>query len=178
MPYLLTIRGPVVYVSWKGLRLGDLEAVRAGITSMSRRRSGPVVYLSRIPGSGGAFSEEARQALTDFLIALVAVCAGIHHIIEGEGFLAGARRAVVTTMAQATSRPRIFHTHATFAEAAAAIGAAYNVDLGDLAEDPGDLPSSDARVKSVPPAAQAIAKTAFRAATRIAGTPPKRRREG
>lgn len=178
MPYLLTIRGPVAYVSWRGLRPGDLDAVRGEIANLRRRRAAPVVYLSRIPGSGGAFTEEERRVLTEFLISLVPECAAIHHVIEGEGFLVGARRAIVTTMAQATSRPRIFHTHAKFAEAAASIGAVYGVDLSDLAESPASLPPSATRVKSVPPAAGADAKTAFRAAMRIARTTPKRRREG
>jgi hypothetical protein len=172
MPYALTIRGPVLYVSWKGLRPGDLDTIRGEITKLRQRRSVPVAYLSRIPGSGGVFGADERRVLGEFLASLVEDCASIHHIIEGEGFLAGARRAIVTGMALATSRPRIFHTHATVAEAAALVRTLYDVDLTDLADEL-SFPASTVRVKSVPPASGAT--SAFREAMRIAGNPKRRR---
>ena len=169
MPFKLSIRGPVLYVSWRGFTPGDLHAVIDRVTKLRSDTGAGVVYLSRVPADSRAFTAEERAVLLEFLLAILPSCASIHHVIEGEGFVKSARRSIVTNMALATPRPRDFHTYASIQEALVAVGDAYGVDLLTLGAPSGArvAPASATRVKSVPPVRRA--SSAFRAAVRIAG---------
>ena len=170
MPFKLSIRGPVLYVSWRGFTPGDLAAVVDHVTKLRSATGAGVVYLSRVPADSRPFTAEERGVLLEFLLAILPGCASIHHVIEGEGFVKSARRSIVTNMALATPRPRDFHTYASIDEALVAVGDAYGVDLLSLRAASGARvpPASATRVKSVPPMARR-ASSAFRAAVRIAG---------
>jgi hypothetical protein len=170
MPFKLSIRGPVLYVSWRGFTPGDLRAVIDHVTKLRGDTGAGVVYLSRVPADSRAFSSEERASLLEFLLAILPSCASIHHVIEGEGFVKSARRSIVTNMALATPRARDFHTYATIDEALVAVGDTYGVDLLSLVGAPPARvpPASATRVKSVPPMVRR-ASSAFRAAVRIAG---------
>jgi hypothetical protein len=170
MPFKHTIRGPVLYVSWRGFTPDDLRAVVELAATLRRDTGAGVAYLSRVPADTRAFTSDERAALLEFLLAILPSCASIHHVIEGEGFVKSARRSIVTNMALATPRPRAFHTYAALEEALTAVGDAYGVDLSGVGASSRNRvpPPSATRVKSVPPAGRR-ASSAFRAAVRIAG---------
>ena len=177
---VLTVRGPVVYANWRGFSLADLRNVIDRVTALHAALGRPVVYLARIPASARIFSQDEHSALLEFLAAILPHCATIHHVIEGDGFIKSARQAVVMNMAAATSRPRAFYTHATFAAAASLIGEMHNVDLGPLVKerDRDDAPSSadESSVRPLPSSDEVErASGAFRLARRIAadGRKPK-----
>jgi hypothetical protein len=168
MAFRMTIKEPVLYVSWRGFTAEDLRAVIERVAQLRAETGAGVVYVSRVPADSRAFSAEERAALHEFLLALLPSCASLHHVIEGDGFVKSARRSIVTNMALATPRPRDFHTYATLEEALVAVGDTYGVDLSALAASSRPrAPPSATRVKSVPPTRRA--SSAFRAAVRIAG---------
>ena len=155
MPYRLTIKPPVL------VSLNDPPVDSAEL----RRSSGtPVAYVSLLPASGHVFTEEAQSVFLGFFHSILAHCATVHHIIEGDGFLKSGRLAIVTKLALGTARPRDFHTHSSLDDAARLIKSLYGVDLGNQAS-----------MTSVPPPERASG--AFRAAVRIvdARRPPPRK---
>jgi hypothetical protein len=112
----------LLVVRWRDYRPDDLAAVRRRIAEMHRMLARPILYLSLIPDSPRVFSEAERAALADYLRDLLACgCGVIHHVIDGEGFVASSRRSIVTNMALATARPEVFETHATLEDALAEI---------------------------------------------------------
>ncbi len=158
MPFKQTIRGRVLYASWRGYTLDDLKQLTGAIGELRRTLDREVIYLSRIPFDNTLFSADDQQVLLDFLLGILPDCASIHHVIEGDGFVKSARRSIVTTMALASPRPRDFHAHSTLAEAAASIGELHGIDLSELV----------AR-RSAPPNPNERASGAFRQARRLAG---------
>jgi len=155
MPFHVALRENVVYVSWRGFTRDDLREVSLHITERRRALGRDVVYVSRIPAGGGAFSDDDNAALLEFVLGILPSCAAVHHIIEGDGFVRSARLATLTHLANATPRARDFHAHESLDAAAAAIRAQHGVDLRDIGT-----------ASSVPPAVER-ASSAFRAAARI-----------
>ena len=108
-------------VRWSRFRLADLVAVRAEVASARIRARQELVYLSVVPASNRAFSQQEHAALGAYVKDLLTDCVSIHHVVDGEGFVASARRSIVTQLALASARPDAFFTHATLEEAAAVI---------------------------------------------------------
>ena len=108
-------------VRWVGFRVSYLDAVRDEILEMHARLRRPLLYLSLIPTSNRAFTEQERLVLAGYIKELAVACESIHHVIDGAGFVASARRSIVTQLALHSSRPDIFFTHATLEEAASVI---------------------------------------------------------
>lgn len=166
MPYTLTLREYVLSVSWRGFTPSDLDEIIAHAAERKRATSMPTVYLSRIPADMRVFTDDELRLLLEFLVKILPSCASIHHIVEGDGFITSARRSILTKLALSTPSPRSFHTHASMAEATAAITTAYGIDLQDLAAG-----------RSAASPGEERASAAFRAAHQIAtrkAPPPKR----
>jgi hypothetical protein len=108
-------------VRWIGFKVPYLDDVREQISEMYARVRRPLLYLSLIPGANRAFSEQERLLLGNYVKSLLSECESIHHVIAGEGFVASARRSIVTQLALSSSRPDVFFTHATVEEAAAVL---------------------------------------------------------
>lgn len=179
MPFATKTGGPVLYVSWRGFTVSDLDAVTAQVTELRRAVGADIVYVARLPGDGRVFSDDDHAVLLRFLLTILPSCASIHHVVEGDGFLKSARHAIVTNMAHATPRPRDFHAHATIAEAAAFIMHATGVDVRELARGDSTPPSSgvpSSGVVDVTPEDER-ASSAFRAAARIAVDSRRRPRD-
>jgi hypothetical protein len=120
-------------VRWRDYRPEDLASVRRRIAEVRRAIARPVLYLSLIPDSPHVFSEVERGVLVEYLRSLLADgCGGIHHVIDGEGFVASSRRSIVTNMALATKRPAVFKTHATLEDALAEIAPVLRRDPAEL----------------------------------------------
>lgn len=166
MPYTLTIREYVLCVSWRGFTPSELDEIVVHAAERKRATSMPTVYLSRIPADTRVFPDEELRVLLDFLVKMLPSCASIHHVVEGHGFIKSARRSIVTKLALATPNPRSFHTHASMADATAAITTAYGIELHGLADD-----------RSAPPSGEERASSAFRSAHQIATrkAPPSKR---
>jgi hypothetical protein len=156
MPFKSTIRGPVLYVSWRGLSRDDLREVTASLARVRASIGRGAIYLARIPYDNSMLTSDELAVLHEFLVGILASCASIHHVVEGDGFVKSARRAIVTNLALGTPRPRDFYTHSTMAEAAATILALHQIDVSDLA-------SRGTRAKE-----PERATTAFREAARLA----------
>ena len=129
MPYRLTIKPPVLFVSWNGFTASELRDVTDRLAEMRRASGRPVAYLSRIPAGNYVFTESDQAVLLRFLQTILASCATIHHVIEGDGFVKSARLAIVTNLALATTRPRDLHTHASLADAVRVVKELYAVRL-------------------------------------------------
>ena len=106
--------------------MDDLLAVRRRIAEMRRILRRPIIYLSLIPDSTYMFSADERDMLTQYLRDLVqAGCGSIHHVIDGEGFLASSRRSIVTQMSMTVGAATAvrFKTHATLEDALTEVAA-------------------------------------------------------
>jgi hypothetical protein len=122
--YTTGVIGHVFVVRWRSFRLADVTAVRGEIAAARRTAGHRLVYLSLVPSSNRAFSAIEIVGLTDFVRdLLVRDCESIHHVIDGDGFIASARRSIVTSMALAATNPRAFRVHASLEEALGVIAA-------------------------------------------------------
>lgn len=157
----MTVRVPVVFVSWRGFSADDLRAVSEQIASVRHGLRKPAVYVSRIPASSYVFSDAEQRVLHAFLLKILPDCASIHHVVEGDGFVRSARMATVNNLARGTPRPRAFHTHASVEEAARIVKGLCGVDLDDLRPSPPKAASPEKRADKV-----------FREAGKIAEGPP------
>jgi hypothetical protein len=164
MPFHQRVRGPVLYVSWRGFTREDLEEVHYALAELRGTLQRGAIYLSRIPFDSKMFSGEEQTVLLDFLMGILPSCQTIHHVVEGEGFVKSARRALVTNMALATPRARDFYTHSTMAEAGTIIENLHHIDIQDIVS----------RTSIAPPESHRAAR-AFREAARIAETKVRRR---
>ncbi|HEY2510226.1 MAG TPA: hypothetical protein VGI39_05200 [Polyangiaceae bacterium] len=164
MAFTLTVRTPVVFVSWRGFNADDLRMVAEQIASVRHGARKPAIYVSRIPASSYVFSDAEQRMLQAFLLKILSDCASIHHVVEGDGFIRSARIATVNNLARATPRPRAFHTHATVEAASQVVKGLCGVEIDDLRPPPPGPPSERAG-------------KAFREAGKIAeGPPPSWRR--
>lgn len=121
-PYVSGVLGRVFAVRWRVFTLPALVALREEIAEARLILGRPLVYLSLIPSSPRTFTPAEREALASFVRGLlVEDCSSIHHVIDGDGFAASARRSIVTNLAIASAHPAAFHTHATLEEALTAV---------------------------------------------------------
>jgi hypothetical protein len=126
----------VFAVRWRVFTLEALAELRREISRARGIVGRRLVYLSLIPASPRDFSAEERVALGAFVRdLLVHDCASLHHVIDGAGFYASARRSIVTALAVATARPEDFGTHATLEDALAALAPAVGAPASVLLED-------------------------------------------
>jgi hypothetical protein len=122
LAYVTGVLGRIFAVRWIVFKLAALGDVREEIAETRRIVGRRLVYLSLIPGSPRTFSAAERDFLAAFVRdLLVHDCESIHHVIDGSGFEASARRSIVTNLAVASARPDAFHTYATLEEALEAI---------------------------------------------------------
>ena len=142
-PFVTCTIGRIFAVRWVVFTLPALAEVRARITDTRKTLGKRLAYLSLIPSSPRSFTAAERELLASFVRdLLVEDCGSIHHVIEGAGFAASARRSIVTSLALASTEPQAFHTYATLGEALRSLAA----DLGESPEalvaeaTKGDLP--------------------------------------
>jgi hypothetical protein len=116
--YVSGVVGRLFVVRWRVFRLADLADVHAQIAKTRRVGGRRLIYLSLIPASPRTFTPPEEEALAAFLRDLLAQdCEGIHHVIAGQGFIASARRSIVTNMAIATANPGAFQSYGTLEDA-------------------------------------------------------------
>lgn len=132
VPYVAGSIDRIFMVRWRSFEVPDLARVRAEIGAARKLAQQPIVYLSLIRASTRVFTEEERHALLGFLTDLLADCASIHHVIDGEGFVSSARRSIVTNLARSTPRASDFYTYATLEAAMVSIGKLVNARSDEL----------------------------------------------
>src|SRR5580700_9318926 len=104
MPFKIAIVDNVVYTTWRGFTPEDLNDLADRIADLRRALGCKVVYLARIPAGGRSFTAEDDVVLQKYLNRILPLCATIHHVIEGDGFVKSARLATVNTLARSTNR--------------------------------------------------------------------------
>ena len=121
-PYAASVFEGIFAVRWRTFSLEALAQLRDEIRKAALLLGRRLVYLSVIPASPRDFSDGERKVLGEFVRELLENdCRSIHHVIEGAGFAASARRSIVTALAVAASQPEAFHSHASAAAALASI---------------------------------------------------------
>ena len=108
------------------------------------------------------FTSEENAAMLAFLIGILPSCSAIHQVIEGDGFIKGARLATVTAMALQTPRPRDFYVYESLSKAFEGVRAMHGVDMTEAVLRP---PSGSEEPR---------ASGAFRAAARLFDDKPKK----
>jgi hypothetical protein len=121
-PFVSGSIGRIYVVRWRHYRLADVPIVRSEIAELRRLVGGRLVYLSLIPDGAHTFSAHEIDALSGFVRELLERdCESIHHVVAGEGFVASARRSLITKIALESARPKLFHVYESLGEALGAI---------------------------------------------------------
>jgi hypothetical protein len=135
-PYVSGSIGRIFIVRWRHYRLADVAIVKSEIAELRRLVGGRLVYLSLIPDGAHTFSAYEIDALSTFVRELLERdCESIHHVVAGEGFVASARRSLITKIALESARPKLFHVYESLDEALGAIARARGESKQALLED-------------------------------------------
>jgi hypothetical protein len=118
---IIATRG-AVFALWGEPELRDLERIKQEVESAAATCGHPVVYVTRVPVNAPAPNAQVRARLDQLMPSLVKVCSTYHVVLEGEGFAAAMKRAVLTSMFQLSWRRKTFFVHAKVSEVASSVG--------------------------------------------------------
>jgi len=96
----------------------DMDRVMAALQAAADECGHPVVYITRVPENAAPPDAVARRRLDELMPGIVSVCSSYHVVLEGGGFGAAAKRAILTGMFQLSWRRKTFFVHATVNEVA------------------------------------------------------------
>jgi hypothetical protein len=114
------VHGRVVLVVWGTPELQDLILVEKTVMSVYDSR-GPVVFVARVPPSGGMPDEHVRAEITRMLGRFMKRLVSYHAVMEGRGFVAAAKRTVLATSFLLAGQRHSYHVHSTVDEVAPAV---------------------------------------------------------
>ena len=118
-----------VFVLWgKPTTKADVERVMDRLKLISESSERPVVYISRIPVDAPPPDADVRQFISDQMPACVKLCSSYHVVLEGSGFIAAMKRAVLSSLFQLSWRNGTFYVHSMPKEVI------YKLDRGSRAD--------------------------------------------
>jgi len=130
---LITTRGGV-FALWGKPELADIERVKAAIEGAAAMCGHPVVYVTRVPGSAPAPDAQFRARLDQLMPSLLKACSTYHVVLEGDGFGAAMKRAILTGMFQLSWRRKTFFVHAQASDIANSVALELRPTVGKLLE--------------------------------------------
>jgi len=114
---ILTTRG-AVFVLWGRPTAADMDDVQQAVEAAAASCGRPVVYVTRVPADAPPPCASARARLDELMPSFVKACSTYHVVLEGEGFGAAMKRAILTGLFQLTWRRKTFFVHADAKEVA------------------------------------------------------------
>ncbi len=112
--------GRVMFVLWGTPERGDFETIAAQARALHDAR-GPFVFITRVPAGAAAPPDGIRKEVSRCMSLLFERCASYHGILEGSGFTASAKRAVVATLLLMTPHRGKLHIHPKVEDVASAV---------------------------------------------------------
>jgi hypothetical protein len=101
-----------VFAVWGQPTQADVVRVHEELKRAAHEAGHPIVYITRVPADAPAPDEELRNFLSAHLPTMTQSCSSYHVIMEGDGFVAALKRAVLTSLLQPIWKKKMFYVHA------------------------------------------------------------------
>ena len=101
-----------VFALWGKPTPADMDRVKAALETAVAACGHPVVYVTRVPVDAPPPDAKVRAHLDKLMPRIVQVCSTYHVVLEGEGFGAAVKRAVLTSIFQLGWHRKTFFVHA------------------------------------------------------------------
>lgn len=112
---IVSCRG-AVFVLWGVPSTEDVDRIVLSLRAAVEQAGEPVVFVTRVPIDQPAPSAEVRRYLNESMPALLALISSYHAVLEGDGFTAAVKRAVLLGLFQLTWRRGVFSVHSRVAD--------------------------------------------------------------
>jgi hypothetical protein len=112
---IVTTKGAVFSV-WGKPTQRDMDRVLEALRSAKAQAGAPVVYITRVPTDAPPPDPEVRRYLNKLMPQVFECCSTYHVVLEGAGFVAAMKRAVLVTLFQLGGRRGTFFVHSLPAE--------------------------------------------------------------
>lgn len=108
---ILSSEGAVFVVWGKVTTKQDIDRVFDRIKLIHQTTGERVLYVTRVPSDAQPPDAEARAHLDELMPTGIAMCSSYHVVLEGTGFIAGMKRAVLAGLFQISWRKGMFFVH-------------------------------------------------------------------
>jgi hypothetical protein len=106
-----------VFALWgKNPSKADIDHVVGTLKTAAREYGQPVVYVTRVPCDAPPPEADVRAYLNVQMPAFADICSSYHVVLEGTGFLAAVKRALLAGLFQLNWSRGKFYVHATASE--------------------------------------------------------------
>lgn len=112
---IISTRG-ALFVLWGVPTIDDVDRVIVALREAVRVAGEPVIYVTRVPMTQPAPSAEVRRHLDGLMPTLTQLFSSYHVVLEGDGFAAAVKRAVLLGLFQLSWRRKTFFVHAVVGE--------------------------------------------------------------
>lgn len=101
-----------VFSVWGKPKQEDMDLIERELRQAAAASGGPVTYITRVPVGSPAPEPEVRRHLDALMPKIVESCSTYHVVLEGKGFLAAVKRAVLNSLFQIRWKRGVFFVHA------------------------------------------------------------------
>jgi hypothetical protein len=108
---ILSSEGAVFVVWGRVTTKQDIDRVFDRIKLIHSTTRQPVLYVTRVPADAQPPDAEVRAHLDKLMPTGIAMCSSYHVVLEGTGFVAGMKRAVLAGLFQISWRKSMFFVH-------------------------------------------------------------------
>lgn len=105
-----------VFSVWGRPKREDMDLIERELREAAIVSGGPVTYITRVPVDAPAPEPDVRRHLDSLMPKIVESCSTYHVVLEGKGFVAAVKRAVLNSLFQIRWKRGVFFVHATPAE--------------------------------------------------------------
>ncbi len=117
---IISTRG-AIFVLWGVPAVEDMDRVATALRDAVHESGAPVLYVTRVPVSQPAPSAEVRRHLDELMPTLLQLFSTYHVVLEGDGFGAALKRAVLLGLFQLSWRRKTFFVHSLVDEVPASL---------------------------------------------------------
>lgn len=105
-----------VFSVWGKPKGEDMDLIEKELREAAIVSGSPVTYITRVPLNSPAPEPEVRRHLDSLMPKIVESCSTYHVVLEGKGFVAAVKRAVLNSLFQIRWKRGVFFVHATASE--------------------------------------------------------------
>jgi hypothetical protein len=100
-----------VFALWGKPTKADIDRVVDELKAVAAKAGEPVVYIARVPSQAPPPDADVRQYTNSKMPECAALCSSYHVALEGSGFFAAVKRAVLAGLFQVAWRKGAFFMH-------------------------------------------------------------------
>ncbi|HSY25241.1 MAG TPA: hypothetical protein VK841_24115 [Polyangiaceae bacterium] len=141
----------VMLVVWGTPELPDFQRILSRLAGL-HASVGPIVFIARVPANAAPPDEKMRKEVSRMLPLIASHCASYHAVFEGVGFVASAKRAILSTMFLMSAGRKRYHVHASVAEVERAVSLESRSDVAAAIVHFRSEGGLDHTLQSLPPA--------------------------